>query len=201
MTIKLYGSGRSRWVRPYWTLQELGVPFEAVSVSTRKGENRTPAFLAINPFGKTPVLTDGTLRLTESSAICAYLADQYPDGGLGAKAGTVERAEIDQWMSFVVSDLEQPLWRMARHRYLYPEAQRSPADIELANADFHDLAAATESVIRDHLVGGRFSIADIAMAYALQWADGGGLLAGYPRLQSYRLHHVERPAFPRHLYP
>lgn len=204
--IKLYGNGPSRWVKCYWTLRELDVAFEPVTVSLPKGETRTPQFLAKNPFGKIPVLEDGDLRLRESSAICAYLADRHPEKGLLPKPGSKERAVVDQWTSFAVADLEQPLWRAMRHRFLYPEATRIAAEVEVAHADFKSLAATLEGELRrDHAVGDRFTLADLTLAYTLRWSRieriiGADLLAGFPRLIEYTNLHTSRPAFPRELY-
>ena len=200
MSLKLYGAGPSRWIRPYWTLNELGVPFEAVQLNLPTGEATSPEYLAINPDGKVPALVDGDVTLLESAAICNYLADKYPEKGLAPKPGTVERARYDQWISFVISDLEQPLWRIIRHKFLYPAAQRSLADIELAKADFRRMAATLEVQISDHLVGDRFSVADIVMAYTLKWATWDQLLDGYPKLQAYMEHHTARPTFPRQFF-
>src|SRR5262245_6206158 len=116
--ITLYGSGVSRWVRPYWLLQELDVPFEPKLVSVRKGEHRSPEFLAVNPFGKLPALVDGDLTLIESAAICTYLGDKYAEKALIPKTGTRARALHDQWVSFAITELEQPLWRIARNTFV-----------------------------------------------------------------------------------
>ena len=72
--MKLYEFAPTRSIRARWTLQELGVDFEAVTVNLMAGEHRTPEFLAINPAGKLPVLVDDDLVLTESVAIAVYLA-------------------------------------------------------------------------------------------------------------------------------
>lgn len=204
--MKLYGGGPSRWVKCYWTLRELDVPFEPVVVRVAKGENRAPAFLAKNPFGKVPILEDGDLRLRESSAICTHLAEKYPEKGLLPKAGSPERARVNQWMSFVVADLEQPLWRAMRHRFLYPEAVRIPAEVALAHADFESLATTLENELRgDHLVGNAFTLADLTLAYTLKWSRieriiGADLLTRFPRLVDYTARHTSRPAFPSELY-
>jgi glutathione S-transferase len=204
--IKLYGAGPSRWVKCCWTSRELDIPFEPVVVSLRNGDNRTPEFLAKNPFGKIPVLEDGDLRLRESSAICTYLAEKHPEKGLLPKLGTFERALVSQWMSFAVADLEQPLWRTMRHRFLYPEKTRIPGEVEVAHADFKALAATLEGELRgDHLVGGRFTLADLTLAYTLKWSRieriiGADLLATFPRLIEYTELHTSRAAFPRELY-
>jgi glutathione S-transferase len=204
--IKLYGSGPSRWVKCHWTARELDIPVEPVVVSIQKGETRTPEFLAKNPFAKIPVLEDGDLRLRESSAICTYLAEMRPEKGLLPKPGTAERALVNQWVSFAVADLEQPLWRATKHRFLYPEKSRIPADIELAYADFKALASTLEGELRgDYAVGGAFTLADVALTYTLKWSRiervlGADLLAGFPRLTAYSELHMARPAFPRELF-
>jgi glutathione S-transferase len=204
--IKLYGAGPSRWVKCYWTLRELDVPFEPVVVSFAKGDTRTPEFLAKNPFGKVPVLEDGDLRLRESSAICTYLAERHPEKGLLPEPGTTSRAHVSQWMAFAVAELEQPLWRAMRHRLLYPEKTRIPGEIEVAFADFKALAATLESELRGaYVVGGRFTLADLTLAYTLRWSRleriiGADLLAAFPRLIEYTERHTSRAAFPHELY-
>jgi glutathione S-transferase len=204
--IKLYGGGPSRWVKCYWTLRELEIPFEPVVVSLQKGDTRTPEFLAKNPFGKIPVLEDGDVRLRESSAICTYLAEKRPEKGLLPKPGSADRALVSQWMSFAVADLEQPLWRTMRHRFLYPEEGRIPGEIEIAHADFKALAVTLERELRgDYAVGGRFTLADLTLAYTLKWSRieriiGADLLTTFPRLIEYTNFHTSRAAFPRELY-
>jgi glutathione S-transferase len=204
--IKLYGAGPSRWVKCYWTLRELEVPFEPVVLSLLKGETRTPEFLAKNPFGKIPVLEDGDIRLRESSAICMYLAEKHPEKGLLPKPGSSDRALVNQWVSFAVADLEQPLWRAMKHRFLYPEKTRIPAEVELAHTDFKTLVATLDQQLRhDHAVGDKFTLADLTLAYTLKWSRieriiGADLLATFPRLIEYTNLHTSRPAFPRELY-
>ncbi|MCX6127734.1 MAG: glutathione S-transferase N-terminal domain-containing protein, partial [Proteobacteria bacterium] len=134
--LKLYGSGASRWVKPYWLLKEMEVPFEACTVTLSKGEHKQPKFLELNPFAKVPALEDGDKRLFESAAICSYLADKYQEKGLIPPVGSFERAQHEQWISFTISELEQPLWRIIKDRLFYPLSNRSPADFLLANEDF-----------------------------------------------------------------
>jgi glutathione S-transferase len=80
--MKLYGFPPARSIRVLWTLRELDVEFEFVNVDPGKGELQRPEFLAVNPAGKLPALVDGDFALTESVAICLYLAEKYPDKGL-----------------------------------------------------------------------------------------------------------------------
>lgn len=204
--MKIYGISNSRWVRPVWTARELDLPFEPVVVSISKGQTRTPEYRAIHPFAKVPALEDGDVTLFESMAICNYLAAKRPEVGLIPADGTAERRTYDQWVSFVISDLDQPLGRILRHLWVYPEARRSAAEIDLAREDFRRLATALEPILPDTLVGDRFTVADIFLTYTLKWASDvqllqEDLLVGYPRLQAYVARHEARPAFPRELYP
>jgi glutathione S-transferase len=192
--MKLYEFPPTRSIRPRWTLQELGIPFESVIVDGRKGENRTPEFLKLNPAGKLPVLVDGELVLNESVAICLYLCAKHPQGGL-LPADLATRTELDRWLWFTVTELEQPLWRMARHTFLYPPEKRSPADKALAAEDFAPMAAVVEEHLsgRQYVVGERFSVADIVLAYTLDWADTNQLLVALPSARAYLERMYARP--------
>ncbi|MBV9498608.1 MAG: glutathione S-transferase [Acidobacteriaceae bacterium] len=133
--MKLYEFAPTRSIRARWTLQELGVEFEAVTVNLVLGEHRRPEFLKINPAGKLPVLVDGDTVLTESIAIVTYLAEKYPEKKL-IPTELPQKAQAYRWLLFAATELEQPLWRITRHTNLYPEAKRLPADVVLAREDF-----------------------------------------------------------------
>jgi glutathione S-transferase len=197
--MKLYEFAPTRSIRVRWTLQELGVDFDAISVNLAAGEHRRPEFLRLNPAGKIPVLVDGDLVLSESVAIVKYLAEKYPDGGL-LPASLQERAEVDRWLLFTATELEQPLWRIARHSFLYPADERIPADVPLASRDFKEMAAIAEQHLqhRQFVVGDRVSVADFVLAYTLDWANEIGLLGDCPKLRAYIERMYSRPrAAPR----
>jgi glutathione S-transferase len=80
--MQLYEFAPTRSIRVRWTLQELGVNFEAVTVKLADGKHRRPEFLKINPAGRLSVLVDGDFLLTESVAIVLYLAEKYSHKGL-----------------------------------------------------------------------------------------------------------------------
>jgi glutathione S-transferase len=202
--LKLYGSGRSRWVKPYWLLRELDIPFEPVLVSAMRGETRTPTFLSMNPLAKVPVLEADGDAIFESTAICAYLADKHREKGLIPAPGTLDRARHDQWVSVAVTELEQPLWRIARHTFIYPPEKRSVDDIALACDDFRRVVRRVSATFAGETLLERFSVADITMAYTLRWASGvaqhGDLLAEAPEARAYLDRQCARPAFPEELY-
>jgi glutathione S-transferase len=197
--MKLYEFPPTRSIRVRWTLQELGVPFEAVTVNMIAGEHKQPAFLKVNPAGKLPALVDGDLVLTESVAICLYLAEKYPDKGLMPR-DLGQRAELYKWILFAATELEQPLWRMARNQNVYPENRRVPADVANAQQDFAEMAAVLEAHLktREFLVGKTVTVADFIMGYTLDWANEVGLLGDFPNLKNYIARMYARPnAAPR----
>ena len=197
--MKLYEFAPTRSIRARWLLQELGVDFEAVSVDLRAGEHRRPEFLAINPAGKLPVLVDGDFVLTESVAIVLYLAAKHASKGL-LPMDPRQRAEVDRWLLFTVTELEQPLWRIARHTALYPEERRLPAEVLLASEDFRAMADVLEKHMqqRQFVAGERVTVADFVLAYTLDWANEVKLLDGYPQLLAYMGRMYARPhAAPR----
>jgi glutathione S-transferase len=197
MKMKLYEFGPTRSIRVRWTLQELEADFESIRVNLPAGEHCRSEFLKINPAGKIPVLVDDDLVLTESVAIVLYLAEKYSDRGL-LPAGLNERAEVNRWLLFAATELEQPLWRIARHTALYPEEQRLPGDVTLATAEFKAMA----SVLENHMQGRQFvagvtlSVADFVMAYTLDWGNEYNLLDDCPQLLAYTKRMYDRPHAP-----
>ncbi|HNB27496.1 MAG TPA: glutathione S-transferase family protein [Alphaproteobacteria bacterium] len=198
--MKLYGFGPTRSLRALWGLRELGVEFEFVPVNLAAGEHRRPEFLAVNPAGKLPVLVDGDLVLPESAAIVLYLAEKYPEKGL-MPAKLEARAQVYRWVLFAMTELEQPLWRMAKHSFLYPEHKRLPQDIDLAREDFIAMAAVLERHMegRQFIVGERISVADCVTAYLMDWANERKLLEGLPNLAAYLRRMYRRPTAPRRI--
>jgi glutathione S-transferase len=184
--MKLYGFGPTRSLRALWGLKELGVEFEFIPINLQAGEHRRPEFLALNPAGKVPVLVDGDLVIPESAAIVLYLAEKYPDKGL-MPARLEQRAQVYRWVMFAMTELEQPLWRMAKHRFIYPEHKRLPQAIDLAREDFTAMAAVLEKHMdgRQYIVGERITAADCVTAYLMDWANEHHLLDGFPNLEKY----------------
>jgi glutathione S-transferase len=197
--MQLYEFGPTRSLRARWTLQELGVPFEAIPVNLGAREHERPAFRKLNPAGKIPVLVDGDRVITESVAIVLYLAEKYPEKGLLPR-DLGERGQVYRWLLFAATELEQPLWRIARHTNLYPPADRLPADIAIAQRELREMAAVVEEHLRGRtfLVGDRLSVADLVMAYTLDWADQTELVPDCPAIQAYITRMYARPnAVPR----
>lgn len=196
--MQLYELGFTRSIRARWTLQELGVDFEAISVNLFAGEAQHPEFLKLNPAAKIPVLVDGDFVLTESAAIVLYLAEKY---GKFLPTDARGRAQVHKWLLFTVTELEQPLWRIAKNRNLYPEAQRLAADIPLASEDFRAMADVAEKHMqgRTFAVGDSVTVADFVLAYTLDWANEVRLLDRSPQLVAYMERMYARPRAPKRI--
>lgn len=195
--MKLYGFPPTRAMRVEWVLRELELEFEYVQVDVTKGELRTPEFLALNPAGKLPVLDDGGFVLTESIAIVLYLAEKHPQKGF-VPTGLKERAELNRWLFFTATELEQPVWRIQRNTHGYPPERRLPGEIENARQDFLAMAQVMEKHLegRVTLVGDVVTVADFVAAYTLDMASLVNLLDDSPNLRAYLERMYARPKAP-----
>ncbi|WP_431228064.1 glutathione S-transferase family protein [Burkholderia contaminans] len=198
--MKLYGFAGTRSQRALWGLKELDADFEFISVNLLQGEHKRPEFLRLNPAGKVPVLVDGDLVIPESAAIVLYLADKYPEKAL-LPVDPALRAEAYRWVMFAVTELEQPLWRITRHAFIYPPEKRSPADIELAREDFRTMAAILDKHLegREFIVGDTLTVADCVTAYLIDWAGECNLIESFPQLRAYLERLYARPKAPQRI--
>ena len=197
--MKLYYSPQTRAGRPRWLLEEIGAPYELVSLDMQKGEHKAPDYMKIHPHGAVPALVDGDLALFESAAICMYLADKFPDKKLAPPLGTPARGLYYQWMLYSMATLEPPVLDVFLHTVMLPEAERSPAVVEKARATFANVAGVLSNALtgRTFILGEQFSAADVMIGSTLAWAGFMGLLSNHPTLQAYAKRLSERPAFER----
>jgi len=163
------GSRGSRVSRVLWMLEELEEPYEFVEVKLR-----SPRAYELNASGKVPILVDGDLKVTDSAAICTYLADKHAERGMGASSGLAGRAEWDGWMHFAQSEFEAPLWNKLRHRFILPSELR--VDVGPAAAyDFASEVKALDARLRDNefALGDRFTAIDVMLGDMGAWARAG----------------------------
>lgn len=179
--IKIYGILKSRAARPVWTAEELGIPYELVPVHYAEAEVKSTAYLALNPNGQVPTLIDGDLVLFESLAIDLYLAKKYRAAGLWG-ADDHEEARILQWTLWAATEAEPLARQWFRHTAFLPPEARVPAMADAALTNLRTRFAVLEHTLRsaDHLVGDRFTVADLNVAAVLQrFVQLGG--EDYPR--------------------
>jgi len=194
--VKLYGCPRTRTIRALWALEFVGADYDFVVVDLSKGEGRAPEFLAINPNGKVPVLEDGGHYLSESAAICTYLGERFPDSGLVPRAGSTEKARYLQWCFFVIGELEQPLWTLAKHKFVLPKQRRVPEIAATAEWEFARAVEVLSAGLVDHdyILGDTFSAADILVAHTLSWARIAKLPLGHDSVEAYADRLLAHPA-------
>ena len=195
--LKLYGTPPTRALRVVWLLNELGLEHELHPVDLMQDEHHQQDFLSLNPAARVPVLVDGNLVLTESAAIQLYLAEKYPQAGFIPET-LEDRAQMYRWMFFLVTEVEQPLWRIARHTFVYPDEKRIPQDVELARQECLEMIEVLERHMseREFMVGDRLSVADFNAGYTLDWANTDEMLASAPRLRDYLKAMYARPTAP-----
>ena len=195
----LYHSQYTRSGRARWILEEIGVAYDITRLALRKGEHRTPEYLAISPHGSVPALVDGDLKLVESSAILLHLADKYPEARLAPAPGTDARAEYYRWLVYVPATVDPALEAITRHTRILPEAQRNPVLAEEGRRRLAAILLVLEQAVdgRTYVVGDSFTAADIAVASAIAWLGFIDLLADRPKLAAYLQPMQQRPAYQR----
>ena len=199
--MRLYGFPNTRSARALWALEEVGAAYNYVHVDLLKGEARRTPFLDINPGGKLPALVDGNLILTESAAICIYIADKFPAAKLAPAHASNDRAKFHQWCFFALSELEQPLWTLSKHTFALPEKYRVPEIMDTSRWEFARAATVLAAGLgeREYIVGDEFTVADILLANTLNWARSRSVEVEQPVLNAYADRMLARPALQRAL--
>src|SRR5437763_16034869 len=117
--MKLSWSPRSRSFSTLWLMEETGQPYERVLTDISKGAQKAPDYLAINPMGKVPALRDGEATLAEAAAICAYVAERYPQANLAPPLGHPLRANYLYWLFFSPGCVEPAMVQLATKIEIY----------------------------------------------------------------------------------
>ena len=197
--MKLYYAPQTRATRPRWMLEEIGAPYELVRLQLSKGEHKQPEYLKIHPHGAVPAYSDGEVTMFESAAICAYLADKFPDKRLAPPVGSAERGPYYQWLVYSMATMEPPVLKVFLNTRMLAEEKRSPAVAEEGRAQWKDVARVVQQAVegKAFLLGEQFTAADVMVGSILGWSGFMGLLDGFPGLQAYVGRLTSRPAFQR----
>ncbi|BBD81172.1 glutathione S-transferase family protein [Aerosticca soli] len=199
--IRLYHCENARSFRPLWALEELDLDYELVMLPFPPRAHARD-YLAINPLGTVPAFFDGDTAMTESAAICQYLACRYGDGRLDVGADAPDYGAYLNALHFGEATLTFPLALILRYGRLEAEPRRQPQVVEDYRRWFHGRLRAIESRLaqRPHLCGERFTAADIVVGYALHLAGLLGLGTDFlPMTAAYAQRLAARPAFQRAL--
>jgi len=135
----------------------------------------------------------------ESAAICAYLAEKFPEAQMAPRIGTPERGRYYQWMVYSIATLEPPVIDIFMNTVMLPEAERSTEAVDKARTKFVEVAQVLENTLgsKPFLLGERFSAADVMIGSSLVWGQFLGLLEGRPVLAEYAQRLSTRPAYQR----
>ncbi len=191
--LTLYHAAPSRSSIVRWMLEELGEPYDVQLLSLSKGEQLAPDYLAVNPMGKVPALKHGETVITETAAICAYLADEFPHARLNIPVGDPRRGPYLKWLFFGPSCIEPAVVDRAAPRK--EEARRAM----LGYGDFDTVMEVVAKAVEPgpYLLGERFTAADVVIGSQLRWAMMFNLIPKRPEFEAYVARLEQRPALQR----
>lgn len=189
---KAVGSQGSRVIRVLWMLEEIGQTYEIEAAKPQSPEARK-----YNASGKVPALVTGDLVLTDSAAICVYLAEKHPEAGMASR-NLEERALIDSWMHFAQAELEAPLWNKLKHRFILPDELRVDVG-RWTGWEFTREAKALARRLgdREFALGDRFTAVDVILGHIGFWARGGKFEIPSGAVNAYFDRMLSRPALQR----
>jgi glutathione S-transferase len=197
--MKLYHCLDARSLRPLWALEEMGLEYELINMEfpprlTYEG------YLDINPLGTVPTFIDGDLTMTESSGICQYLVDKYGPTEIGMTPDEPGYGEYLNWLHRSDATLTFPQTLVLRYSRLEPVERRQPQVVADYSQWYLSRLRSVEMGIegKEFLVADRFTIADIAVGYALFLGTSLGLDERYkPNCKRYLAELMARPGFKR----
>lgn len=179
MTLTFYTNPMSRGRIARWMLEETGAPYETVLLDW-EGSIKSPDYLAINPMGKVPAIVHDGRVVTEAAAVCAYLAEAFPEAGLAPT--DAERADYYRWMFFAAGPIEASMSDKAL-------GVEIPADkrgmVGYGDADL--VTATLEQAVTAHpfIAGDRFTAADVYVGSMVGWGTMFGSLPKRPAFEDY----------------
>jgi glutathione S-transferase len=188
--MKHYCNPMSRAATTIWMLKELDVPHEEVIVDFAAGESQSAEYRAINPMGKVPTLVDGEFVVTEVAAICAYLADKYPEKSLAPPPGSSERAAYYRYL-FVPGTTIEPLFALTALGITLPNPE------SVGWGDLKRVTATIESMTPEvgWALGEQFTAADVVFGGLLDFSIRFEWMKPSPKVAAYVKRIRVRPAY------
>lgn len=189
--MKHYYHPMSRAVTTHWMLTELDVEYEQVVIDFPAGENNTPEYRAINPMGKIPALADGDVVVTEAAAICAYLADKFPDKRFAPAPDSTQRGLYYRYLFYPGSVLEP----------IFTFNQLEGVDVSPQSVGWGDMerCMTTIEIMTPEVgwaLGEQFSTADVVFGGTLDFAvQFGWLSSPSAKVAAYVKRIKARPAY------
>ena len=197
--ITLYHCVSARSFRPLWLLEELGLPY-TLHMLPFPPRALARTYLEENPLGTVPLLVEGPTRMTESAAICEYLAARHSPGALGVAVTEAAYGAYLNWLHMSDATLTFPQTLVLRYAHFEPAERKQPQVVEDYSRWFLARLRAVDAALQgqEFLCAGRFTAADVSVAYALQLAGHLGLTDRFSEtVQAYWVRLQQRPAFQR----
>lgn len=189
--LTLYTNPMSRGRIARWMMEEVGVPYETRNISFST-DAKSGDYLSINPMGKVPALTHGSRVVTECAAICAYMAETFPQAGLAPTDD--ERADYYRWMFFAAGPLEQALTNRAMG-FEVPEDKRGMSGYGSTDTVLDTFEKAVSA--HEYIAGDRFTAADVYVGSHVAWGLMFGSIDKRPAFVAYADRIGTRPAYQR----
>ena len=192
--IVLYTNPMSRGRIARWMLEETGQPYRA-EVLEYGAPMKSPQYLAINPMGKVPAIVHGGVVVTECAAICAWLADAFPEAGLAPAPGDPLRGPYYRWLFFAAGPLEAAVTAKSLGLLAPPEKSGMAG-----YGSYEQTVDALETVVAGAapwLLGERFSAADVYVGSQVVWGQQFGSLPARPAFATYAARLQARDAYRR----
>lgn len=188
-----YTNPMSRGRIARWMLEEVGQPYrtEILDYGTTM---KSPAYLAVNPMGKVPAIKHGDVVVTEAAAVCAYLADAFPQAGLAPPADSPSRGAYYRWLFFAAGPVEQAVTSKSLG-WEVPEGRSAMAGFGSMADVLNGLEHAVKG--RKYIAGDSFTAADLYVASQLGWGMQFGTIEKRPAFEAYANPHLARPAAAR----
>jgi len=165
--VKLWHCQNARSLRPLWALEEMELEYE-LEVLPFPPRIFQQEYLRENALGTVPLFRDGALEMTESTAICQYLVDRHPDKGLGLQPDHPQYGDYLNWLHHADATLTFPLTIVLRYYHLEPSPEKQQVADDYSRFFIGRLKRLDAHLEHhEYLVDGRFTIADIAVGYAL----------------------------------
>jgi glutathione S-transferase len=191
--VVFYHNPMSRGRIVHWMLEELGVPYDVRVLDFDKREHKTPEYLAINPMGKIPAIVHRGTVVTEAAAICAYLADAFPQAELAPALDDPARGTYYRWLFFGAGCIEPAL---IDKMFARPPVERQSA---VGYGNYEDALSALEKAVTPgpFILGERFSAVDVYVGSEIGWGLMTKGLEPRPAFQAYFERCAARPAHKR----
>lgn len=192
LPLTLFHWAPSRSMTARWMLEEVGADYELVLTDITKGVDA--AYLRINPMGKVPALRHGDTIVSETAAICCYLADAFPDAGLAPTLSDPRRGPFLKWLFFGPSCLEPAM----THKALgWPDARRGM----LGWGSYDDVVDVVRTAVANapYLLGETFTAADVVIGGGVRWGLQFKMLPELPEFTAYAKRLSTRPALQRQM--